>query len=387
MSHTSCEKESTSLRLLEKSLIQWLAEELPKDKPVPACNSPLRDRWVLASSLQKCIRRGLQEDATDAAVALCTIDREYAWRRLKVIAVEDVGLGDIHLVAAVIAVAGKRRVRDAIGDLRLLAWLVRLLAAAMKDRTACDLLCRSELSPEMAVVRAELLKSPLRWEHLALDGSSPMCKRVAALQLLAGFSVRTRAGYRMISRANSEAVQRVVEALELDPMVAFATLKGSGTESLNIALPFAYLLREEAHVRPIHLAEPGRMTVPRIGGFIAPTFCMYTRVGLRALRMLLYRDAELRGMLIQSGATDAMKALGHALFQVESGLLDRVEDYAPRVRIEAERAELAHFGMTDDAASAALRMFLIERLPALNEDRRTAWTEYLLEAKSSGVSG
>ncbi|UJJ57095.1 hypothetical protein [Rhodanobacter denitrificans] len=379
-----CVKEIPSLRFLEKSLIQRLAEELPGSfRPSPH-QSFQSDRWLLASSLQKCIRRGLLEDAADIAIALFSADKEYAWRRLRVIAVEDIGLGDIHLVATVIAVAGKRRVRDSLDDLQLFVWLVQSLAAAMKDRTACDLLCWSEFSPQVANARAKLLKLPLRWEPLALDDCAPMWQRMTALQLLAGFSVRTHAGYRMLSRVNSEAVRRVVEALQLPPKVAFATLKGSGTELLNVALPFAYLLREAAHVRPIHLAEPGLQAQPRIGGFIAPSFCKHTRVGLRSLRMLLRRDAGLRGMLSQSGATDAAKALGLALFQVESGLLDRVEDYAPKIRIEAERAELAHFGMTDDAACAALRMLLIERLPALNEARKTAWAEYLAEAKSSG---
>lgn len=384
MSHDRYANEILSLRLLEKSLIQWLVEKVPENVRPSTYHSFPSDRWLLASALQKCIRRGLLEDTADVAIALFSADREYAWRRLRVIAVEDIGLGDIHLVAAVMAVAGKRQVRDALGDLQLFVWLAQSLAAAMKDRTACDLLCWSEFSPQVASVRVKLLKLPLQWEPLALDGCAPMWQRLTALQLLAGFSVRTHAGYRMLSRANSEAVRRVVEALQLPPMVAFATLKGSGTELLNVALPFAYLLRDAAHVRPIHLVELGLHAAPRIGGFIAPSFCKHTRVGLRALRMLLHGDAELRGMLSQSGATDATKALGLALFQVESGLLDRVEDYAPKVRIEAERAELAHFGMTDDAACAALRMLLIERLPALNKARRTAWAEYLAEAKSSG---
>jgi hypothetical protein len=324
-------------------------------------------------------------EATDVAIALHGVDTEYAWRRLRVIALEDVGLGDAETVASVMAVAGKRQIRDVLGDLRLFVALVQSLAVAMKDRTACDLLCWIELSPDVARFRNMLLLDQGCWESLALDSDAEMWQRVAALQLIAGFTVRTPAGYRAISKANTEALWRVVERLQLHPMVAFAALKGSGTESLNVALPYAYLLREAASIRPIVSHEIEAQSPLRIGGLIASSFCMHTRAGLRALRLFLHDSADIRDLLIQAGATNAVKALGFVLFQIESGLLDRVEDYAPRVRIEAERAELAHFGITDNGTCAVLRMMLKERMPQLNKARKSAWADYLVEMKAAGA--
>jgi hypothetical protein len=324
-------------------------------------------------------------EATDVAITLHGVDTEYAWRRLRVIALEDVGLGDAETVASVMAVAGKRQMRDLLGDLRLFVALVQALAVAVKDRTACDLLCWSELSPDVTRFRNMLLLDQGRWESLALDSDAEMWQRVAALQLIAGFTVRTPAGYRAISKANAEALWRVVERLQLHPMVAFAALKGSGTESLNVALPYAYLLHEAASIRPILSHEIEAQSPLRIGGLIAPSFCMHTRVGLRALRLFLHDAADIRDMLTQTGATNVLKALGFVLFQIESGLLDRVEDYAPEVRIEAERAELAHFGITDDEAGARLRMMLKERLPQLNRTRKKVWVDYLIEQKAAKV--
>lgn len=375
---------SRSVRSLEGGLICQLVRALPQDIRLVSRHPLHADRWLLGSSLQKCIRRGLREEATDVAIALHAVDTEYAWRRLRVIALEDVGLGDIETVASVMAVAGKRQLRGVLGDLWLFVALVHSLASATKDRTSCDLLCWVELSPDVAKFRNALLLEQQRWEALALDGNAAMWQRVVSLQLLAGFTVRTPAGYRAVSKSNAEAFWQVVEQLQLHPMVAFAALKGTGTESLNVALPFAYLLRQTASVCLLHSHEAEARSPLHIGGLIAPSFCMHTRVGLRALRLFLQEEADIRQMLAQAGATDKVKALGFLLFQVESGVLDRVEDYAPGVRIEAERAELACFGVTDDEASAALRMMLKERLPQLNEARQSGWTANLTEMKPAG---
>ncbi len=59
-------------------------------------DAPLRcDRWIASSLLQKSIRRGEVELARRAASTLHAFDRNAIWRRLIVIACEDVGVGDI----------------------------------------------------------------------------------------------------------------------------------------------------------------------------------------------------------------------------------------------------------------------------------------------------
>lgn len=374
------------LRTQDSELIQGLAESIPRGLRLVPRKLLYPDRWLLASALQKCIRRGLHAEVTDVAIALHAVDAEYAWRRLRVIALEDVGMGDVEAVATVMAVAGKRKVRESLGDLRLYVANVQMLAVGLKDRTACDLISWIGCAPEAIDFRTKILEQPARWESLALDDDVPIWQRVVALELLAGVTLRTGGGYRTLTRADPEAVLRVVEALKPHPLVAFAVLRGKGTESLNVALLFAHLLRQAADRCPVIAHEEEVQGSPCIGGLIAPSFCMYTRAGLRALRLFLHRDVEFRAVLSRAGATDAFKALGLLLFQVESGLLDRIEDYAPKVRIDAERAELAQFGMTDDAACAALRMMLKNRLPMLNKARRAAWKTYLVDAKLSGES-
>lgn len=342
------------------------------------------DRWILASALQKSIRRGLKDEALDVAIALHAVDAEYAWRRLRVIAFEDVGMGNVEAVASVAAIAGRQQLRSALGDLQVYVGRVQSLTAAVKDRTACDLLSWIGCAPESMGFRAAILNTPERWEAIAMDCDSPMWQRASALQFLAGFAERSGAGWRTVTKANPNAVKRVLEALEPHPLVAFSVLRGKGTESLNVALLFAHLMWRQANRRPL-VSREGELRSPvRIGGVIAPSFCMYTRVGLHALRLFLHRDSELREMLAWAGATDAFKALGLLVFQVESGVLDRVADYAPTVRIDAEHAELAQFGISDDAACAALRMLLRDHLPLLNTARRAAWRAHATELRAEG---
>lgn len=363
-----------STRELEALLISNWVRQMPGDFAVSLRKPLPPDRWLLGSALQKAIRRGLDVEALRMAQALHQTDATYAWRRVRVIALEDVGLGDMEIVTTLLAVAGKRQLRQGLGDERLYLSFVQALAAAPKDRTACDLLCWIEFSPGVVSYRTGLLESPERWESLALDDEAPISQRAVALQLIAGLTVRTRSGYRTLSRADPQVWHRVIDTMSLHPLVALAARKGAGTESLNVALLFAYWLYRQASVRPSRTALLD--LPPRIGGLLAPAYDMHTRAGLQALRLFLKSEPAFRQQLLEAGATDQVRTLGFLLFQVEGGLLDRYEDYAPQVRVEAERAELAHYGVQGDAVSSALRAGLREQLPALHEARRASWSTY-----------
>ena len=70
---------------------QWLSREIdshsaPPDKPIAA------DPWIVSSLLQKSIRRGEADIAQRAALTFFNLKGTAIWRRLMVIAFEDVGL-------------------------------------------------------------------------------------------------------------------------------------------------------------------------------------------------------------------------------------------------------------------------------------------------------
>jgi replication-associated recombination protein RarA len=109
----------------------------------------------LRSVLQKSIRRGLLEEAVLAAYeffASGSEAEEVLWRRLEIIATEDVGFGLIDAPAILHALNEQRLRMVDRGD----RWMysvhaVRLLATAKKDNTTMELACWAQF----AVARGE----------------------------------------------------------------------------------------------------------------------------------------------------------------------------------------------------------------------------------------
>jgi hypothetical protein len=95
-------------------------------------------RLRLASNLQKAIRAGAVAQARDAAVMLLRIGPWFAWHRLVVIALEDIGVADAELTAKVLIGARDRGLQAEQGE-QLAAYLAEKMAAAVKDRSVAHL--------------------------------------------------------------------------------------------------------------------------------------------------------------------------------------------------------------------------------------------------------
>ena len=111
-----------------------------------------RDPWVAASLMQKAVRRGMGDVAEVAAHALFRLRGRAVWRRLVVVAVEDVGIGDVNSVVRTVELAGNSGARLALGsETDALSVAVRMLAACPKDRSSDYLICsaigRTDLEP------------------------------------------------------------------------------------------------------------------------------------------------------------------------------------------------------------------------------------------------
>ena len=97
----------------------------------------------LRSVLQKSIRRGWVEEAALAAYELFSFSpgtEEVLWRRLEIIATEDVGLGLVTAPAIIEALNQQRLRMEDRGDRWIYcAHAVRLLATARKDNMSMEL--------------------------------------------------------------------------------------------------------------------------------------------------------------------------------------------------------------------------------------------------------
>jgi hypothetical protein len=122
----------------------------------------IADQWVVSSLLQKSIRRGDVETAQRAALTLLAQKGSALWRRLMVIAFEDVGAGSPDVLASTIAVSTDPNSRKANGgDLVTALEVTRALAEAPKDRSADYLICGAKDHPSLENVRTECAQASI----------------------------------------------------------------------------------------------------------------------------------------------------------------------------------------------------------------------------------
>ncbi|HJW41054.1 MAG TPA: hypothetical protein VJ476_07475, partial [Rhizomicrobium sp.] len=73
------------------------------------------DPWLLASCVQKAIRRDELLLARRAAHHLLKLDPQRLWRRLLTIGLEDIGIGDIAVAAELVGLASVPQARRLFG--------------------------------------------------------------------------------------------------------------------------------------------------------------------------------------------------------------------------------------------------------------------------------
>ena len=109
--------------------------------PILGSINPLRcDRWVALSAMQKSIRRGDGLTAQRALATLYRDDPSSTWRRLLIIACEDIGIAALRaVVMTATRCANAKALREMGKDGAAVLATTRMLAEAPKDRCA-DLL-------------------------------------------------------------------------------------------------------------------------------------------------------------------------------------------------------------------------------------------------------
>jgi hypothetical protein len=306
----------------------------------PSQPFPFARKWELASALQKCIRRG---DSSASRKLIAQIDgigpaRAYFWKRLPVIACEDVGSGAFELTTFVVACARvftPKRSQDVL--MSVFAFLVeKLCEAPHRSRTACSLACIAELA----------VKGNLPDHRKPEDGEIYESLRGRA-QLLD----RPNSAWRQWQRRNDWRGARLLRFLDFD-------------------LPF-----------PVEHVEQHPSAHRQLYGL--PSYCydMYTRSGREVLHQLLSGVAgaqDVREILHNPGVKDPLIAAGEALFFAEGGYIKDELAYAC-VNDLTQRLFAARFGLSTiqwaqlrDAMNHAVESGTIDRIRAAELHMRYA---------------
>lgn len=96
------------------------------------------NRWLLVSSLQKSVRRGLANEAAILWDVAKELDKFHVMYRASIIAIEDVGLGNPDLVHDFLSTSLKKANLLEKGGDNYVRQVIIDLANSVKDRTACD---------------------------------------------------------------------------------------------------------------------------------------------------------------------------------------------------------------------------------------------------------
>jgi hypothetical protein len=121
---------------------------------VPLVASP----WIAMSVLQKAIRRGESHLALRAAKSLCENDPKRFWRRMGIMALEEIGSTGVPLFAPKIAAMAIRSGRKtARADWQVAQKLVCLFSKSLKCRMVDDLLMIGKFLPRLDELRQSMV--------------------------------------------------------------------------------------------------------------------------------------------------------------------------------------------------------------------------------------
>jgi len=263
-------------------------------------------KWELVSALQKSIRRGEKEMALHLLSAIDAMPEEYAyfWRRLCVIACEDVGPADDVLAAFVVACSTvfppKKTGRD--NNLRLMGFLVAQM---------CDLSNRSRIYCSYGTIEPAAMKS-----ELPELGTEDKLIISAIMQQKASVKCPENP-WREWQRKNDWRAEGLLRFVGLKLPLEMTTVQ--------TPLP------------------PHKML------FDLPSYCydVHTRVGLAMLKRLVQgvEGAEgIREFFQRNKIKGAHRAVGEALFFVEGGRIEGELIYEPLCGLE-QRLFAHQFGL------------------------------------------
>lgn len=296
---------------------------------------PHADKWLLASFLQKATRRGIAEFASNCTADLSIIAQGYVRKRLGIIALEDIGVGNPRAVA------------DYILGLDIPAGL-SALCGGLKSRDACDLFWIMENDPQLESLRFDLgWQSLTTQQEIAGCTTRPLWERLLALH----------------SMPHEDAVLTLA-GMGLPPEQVEVLRRAKRMGLANLELAYGLLLIEAQGRTPtVKTAE--LLPAPLINGIPAYAYDMYTRTGKEAIR-------RWRGSIPQFAAL-RLNQVYALLYVVETEVLDRMARYSFSPVIEQKVLAL-HFPQGNAAALIALAR---EKLPLLHQIRLEVAHDYL----------
>ncbi len=282
-------------------------------KPLPC------DRWVALSALQKSIRRGDGLTAQRALRTLYRVDPSSTWRRLLIIACEDVGIAAFGaMVTTATRCANAKALREMGRDEAAALATAQMLAAAAKDRSADLLFTVALRDPALETMRSSCRSvSVVRRLEFVADPTLSLPERALAVWHSSGIESR---GEQRVGPGDLDALMRTYAELGVpEPLlegVALATKKAR--EPFILLLPLLWLaaIGIETELADSALAPSGL-----INGVPLCALDKHTRLGRQAIKRFAEENAEIAQFLSERGCSSCDdRALRMAVFYADGAL-------------------------------------------------------------------
>ncbi|MBB4201056.1 hypothetical protein GGD83_004886 [Rhodoblastus sphagnicola] len=332
------------------------------------------DRWTASSALQKAIRRGDAVTARRAALTLLQHDRAALWRRLLVIAAEDMGVGSIGTLVEVARLAADARSRRRFGsEDRCAAHACKRLAAAPKDRSTDHLFAAAAHWPTLDAVRNECGVAAIP-ERLAIvaEVTRPLSERAVAAWYASGVENWPE---RRVGKGDLDGLMRVFADLGCsgDLIEATAIAARRTRAPICVFLPLLALAAADGG----YVEQVDTRKSASVGGVPLCALDGHTRMGRQAIAQFLRSNAEVADFLA-ANVPDyrAEKALRLAVFYADSAPISvrfnwRDQTALERLGVAADFSRVrADLGVADDLIEIVRRN--LDHLDALRTDLLTS---------------
>ena len=269
------------------------------------------------------MRRGQMVSALRLGEYLIDYDEGNAWRTLATVLVEDIGFGDLDLLAYG-TITTLKAVRNSFGGEaaanRLFGAMVVRACLAPKSRSCCEL----SLGAEMAL--PSLMAQMRKWEEAELLVTMRSDHSPLEMAYMAACALRKNLRG-LGDAALVPALQFIMAALD-DPGEARACMMSfeRTVDTMNLALfPIINRLNHtKEYLLPVDETGlwPEEVLIKSVS---SAAFDMHTGIGARAIKALYNRfrgKIDWADQIISGPETNPMKALGSLVFIVEGGLLD-----------------------------------------------------------------
>lgn len=327
------------------------------------------NRWILTSALQKLVRRGRSVEAKAVALALHDLDPEYLRRRLPIIAMEDISIGDIETCCEVISLCSYSHWWKS-NPVSTIACAVESLSLAIKSRSACDAFCLTETASTRKNIEAEFLNlDKHRLVDIAVDDKNGHLRQLMALRVLGGISRRERGSYRTIVPIDYQSLQAVCNQLQLPPAVRWLVSQQRKTGGMSAMLPVVWRLASDFLVKQ---SQPFPHSLEMIEGIPLCSLDMYTQSGKKVLQKFVGTNSEIQDVVWPLVDGAAQPLLNLAMFQIESSLLDRYV-WTPgieKLHESIESAELMDLGLRAADSRIVVCQVLRQNASELGQLRR-----------------